>query len=117
MPAGVRDVAPARVDHGTRRPRPCPRAHARRRRRAGARIMTPGDDDVAIRSRIRTIPDYPKPGIMFRDITTLIGDPVGLRLAVDRMVSRYEDRRIDKIAGIESRGFIFGAAPAYRLGE
>jgi adenine phosphoribosyltransferase len=65
---------------------------------------------------IRTVPGFPKPGIMFRDITTLARDPEGLRAAVDAIASRYEKARIDIVVGIESRGFIFGAAVAYRLG-
>ncbi len=71
----------------------------------------------AIKSLIRTIPHYPKNGIMFRDITTLLQDPVGFRLSIDELAARYESRPFDKIAGIESRGFIFGAALAYRLGK
>jgi adenine phosphoribosyltransferase len=71
----------------------------------------------AIRSRIRTIPDYPKPGIMFRDITPLLQDPVGFRLSIDEMARRYENRSFEKVVGIESRGFIFASALAYRLGK
>jgi adenine phosphoribosyltransferase len=71
---------------------------------------------MPIKSRIRTIPHYPKQGIMFRDITTLLKDPVGLRLTVDEIVKRYKGRKIDKVAGIESRGFIIGAPVAYLLG-
>lgn len=71
----------------------------------------------AIKSRIRTIPDYPKHGIMFRDITPLLLDPVGFRLSIDGMASRYESRLFEKVVGIESRGFIFGSALAYRLGK
>jgi adenine phosphoribosyltransferase len=71
----------------------------------------------AIKSRIRTIRDYPKPGIMFRDITTLLKDPVGFRLSIDGLADRCEHRSFDKVAGIESRGLIFGAALAYRLGK
>ena len=65
---------------------------------------------------IRTIPDYPKPGIMFRDITTLLKAPSGMRAVVDRLVAAYANERIDKVAAIESRGFILGGALAYRLG-
>ncbi len=72
---------------------------------------------MTIKSRIRTVPHYPKPGIMFRDITTLLKDPVGLRITVDELVRRYKDTHIDKIAGIESRGFILGAPLAYALGK
>lgn len=69
-----------------------------------------------IASFIRTIPDYPKPGILFRDVTGLLEDPRGLRMAVDLIVHRYIDRPIDVVAGIEARGFIFGTAVAYELG-
>ena len=72
---------------------------------------------MPIKSRIRTVPHYPKQGIMFRDITTLLKDPDGLRLTVDELVHRYRDVKIDKIAGIESRGFILGAPLAYALGK
>ena len=69
-----------------------------------------------IKDRIRTIPNYPKPGIMFRDITTLLKDPVGLRLAIDEIVKRYKGHKVSKVAGVESRGFIIGAPVAYLLG-
>ena len=72
---------------------------------------------MPVKSRIRTVPHYPKQGIMFRDITTLLKDPVGLRVTVDELVRRYQDVKIDKIAGIESRGFILGAPLAYALGK
>ena len=65
---------------------------------------------------IRTIPDYPKPGIMFRDITTLLGDARAFRRAVDEMVQPFAGRRIDKVAGVEARGFILGGAVAHQLG-
>jgi len=70
----------------------------------------------SIASRIRTIPDYPKPGILFRDITTLLKDPIGLQLLVREFVSRYREMKIDKVVGVESRGFIIGAPIAYGLG-
>jgi adenine phosphoribosyltransferase len=70
---------------------------------------------MPIKSRIRTVPHYPKQGIMFRDITTLLKDPVGLRVTIDELVRRYKDMKIDKIAGIESRGFILGAPLAFAL--
>lgn len=70
---------------------------------------------MPIKSRIRTIPHYPKRGIMFRDITTLLKDPVGFGLTIDELVKRYAGLKIDKVAGIESRGFIIGAALAYQL--
>ncbi len=72
---------------------------------------------LAIKSLIRTIPDYPKPGVMFRDITTLLKDPEAFRLSIDAMADRYASRPFDKIVGIESRGFIFGSALAYKLGK
>ena len=64
---------------------------------------------------IRTIPDYPKPGILFRDITTLLGNPRAFRRAVDEMVQPYAGLKIDKIAGMEARGFILGGAVAHQL--
>jgi adenine phosphoribosyltransferase len=64
---------------------------------------------------IRTIPDYPKPGIMFRDITTLLGDAAAFRIAVDRLVEPFRGQKIDKVAGIEARGFILGGAVAHQL--
>jgi len=64
---------------------------------------------------IRTIPDYPKKGIMFRDITTLLGSPRGFRRAVDELVQPYAGARVDKVAGIEARGFILGGAVAHQL--
>jgi len=64
---------------------------------------------------IRTIPDYPKAGIMFRDITTLLGDPVAFRRAVDELVQPFAGKKIDKIAGVEARGFIMGGAVAHQL--
>jgi len=71
---------------------------------------------MVIKKLIRSIPDYPKPGIMFRDITTLIKDPIGLNLVIKKLSERYAELRINKIAGIESRGFIIGAPLAYELG-
>jgi adenine phosphoribosyltransferase len=71
---------------------------------------------MPIKSRIRTVPHYPKQGIMFRDITTLLKDPVGFRITINELVNRYTGAKIDKVAGIESRGFIIGAALAFQLG-
>jgi adenine phosphoribosyltransferase len=68
-----------------------------------------------IKSRIRTIPDYPKPGIAFRDITTLLKDAQGFRKAVDELVQPYAGTGISKVAGIEARGFILGGAVAHQL--
>ncbi len=64
---------------------------------------------------IRTIPDYPKAGIMFRDITTLLGDASAFRQAVDELVQPFAGKKIDKVAGIEARGFILGGAVAHQL--
>lgn len=74
---------------------------------------------MSIKSRIRTIPDYPKKGIMFRDITTILNDPVGFRLIIDRFTQRYISGQVlfDIIAGIEARGFIMGGALSYTLGK
>lgn len=74
---------------------------------------------MPIKSKIRTVPDYPKKGIMFRDITTLIKDPVGFRLVIDNLTQRYlsADIEYDIIAGIEARGFIMGGALSYTLGK
>jgi adenine phosphoribosyltransferase len=68
-----------------------------------------------LKSSIRTIPDYPKAGIMFRDITTLLGDARAFRRAVDELVQPFAGRKIDKVAGIEARGFILGGAVAHQL--
>ena len=68
-----------------------------------------------LRSRIRDIPDFPKPGIVFKDITPLLADGAAFRDMVDRFVTRYKGR-VDMVLGIESRGFIIGAAVAYGLG-
>ena len=67
------------------------------------------------KTAIRTIPDYPKPGIMFRDITTLLGNPRAFRRAVDEMVQPFAGMKIDKVAGMEARGFILGGAVAHQL--
>ena len=71
---------------------------------------------MPIKSRIRTIPHYPKEGIMFRDITSLLNDPIGFKIAIDSLAERYSTQQIDRIAGIEARGFIIGSVLAYRLG-
>jgi adenine phosphoribosyltransferase len=68
-----------------------------------------------IKDKIRTIPDYPKPGIMFRDITTLLQDARGFRKTIDEMVQPFAGTRIDKVVGIEARGFILGGAIAHQL--
>lgn len=72
-------------------------------------------ETLDLRSLIRTVPDFPKPGVQFRDITTLLKDAAGFRAVVERLAGTYRGRRIDKVAGIESRGFIVGAALASEL--
>jgi len=67
-----------------------------------------------LKSVIRTIPDYPKPGILFRDITTLLGSPRAFRRAIDELVQPWAGMKIDKVAGIEARGFIIGGAVAHQ---
>lgn len=71
---------------------------------------------MPLKSLIRTIPDHPKPGIQFRDITTLMRDPAGLRLAIEGLAHAHSARTLDLVAGIEARGFPFGAAVALELG-
>ena len=68
-----------------------------------------------LKDAIRTIPDYPKPGILFRDITTLLGDARAFRRAVDELVQPWSGAKIDKVAGMEARGFILGGAVAHQL--
>ncbi|MGR3453498.1 adenine phosphoribosyltransferase [Pseudooceanicola sp.] len=68
-----------------------------------------------LRDYIRTIPDFPHAGILFRDVTTLFADPRGFRMAVDRLVAPWAGRRIDKVVGLEARGFILGGAVAHQL--
>lgn len=69
-----------------------------------------------ITAAIRDVPDFPKPGIMFKDITPVLTDPVVFKQAVDLFVNRHRDSNVDHIAAIEARGFIFGSAVAYELG-
>lgn len=75
--------------------------------------MTKNAHELA--AAIRSIPDYPKPGIIFRDITTLLGDARAFRRAVDELVQPYVGLKVDKIAGMEARGFILGGAVAHQL--
>lgn len=72
--------------------------------------------DELLKTKIRHVPDFPKPGILFYDITTLLRDPEGLRLSLDAMAAPFLQTPLDLIVGMESRGFIFGAALADRLG-
>lgn len=77
--------------------------------------ISQGQGPAWLLDRIRTIPDFPKPGIQFRDVTTLLGDAKGFRKAIDELVQTYIGVRIDKVAGIEARGFILGGAMAHQL--
>lgn len=69
-----------------------------------------------LKGLVRTIPDYPKPGILFRDVTTLMGDAQGFKAAIARMTEPFRTEPVDAVAGIEARGFILGGAIADRLG-
>ena len=69
-----------------------------------------------LKKKIRTVPHWPIKGVMFRDITTLLQDPEAFKHACDELYNRYKDEKIDVVVGIESRGFIFGAVLAYKLG-
>ncbi len=69
-----------------------------------------------LKQLIREVPDFPKPGILFYDITTLLKDASGLKAVIDRLIDHYRGRKIDTVIGIESRGFIFAPALAYHLG-
>lgn len=69
-----------------------------------------------LKSRIRHVPDFPKPGILFYDITTLLGDPTGFRETIDALTAPYSGQGIDRVVGVESRGFILASAVADRLG-
>jgi len=78
--------------------------------------MTPCTTDCEpLKALIRTIPDFPKPGILFYDITTLLKDPKGFAMLIDALAQYYMDKEVDLVLGIEARGFIFGPALAYRL--
>ena len=68
-----------------------------------------------IKDYVRTIPDFPVPGIMFRDVTTLFKDPRGLRMAVDQLLLPWQGTQIDKVAGLEARGFVIGGAVAHQI--
>lgn len=68
-----------------------------------------------LKQLIREVPDFPKPGILFYDITTLLKDPIGLHRAVDALANHYVGRKVDRVVGVEARGFIFAPMVAYRL--
>src|SRR5262245_24630889 len=90
------------------------RQEALRSRRNRIRFMKSSLHETLL-SAIRTIPDYPKPGVMFRDITTLLGNARAFRRAIDELVHPFAGAKIDKIAGIEARGFILGGAVAHQM--
>ena len=77
--------------------------------------MTANEKEL-VQELIRTIPDFPEPGILFRDITTLLKDKKGLQLIIKDFTDRYMDKGIDYVLGADARGFIFGAAIAYNIG-
>lgn len=72
-------------------------------------------NEKTVRDYIRTIPDFPHKGIMFRDVTTLFADPNGMRLCIDQLVAAHKDQEIDIVVGIEARGFVIGGALAHQL--
>ena len=72
-------------------------------------------DSMNLKEKIRTVPNWPVKGVMFRDITTLLQDPAAFRAACDALFNRYKDMNIDKVVGIDARGFVFGAVLAYQL--
>jgi adenine phosphoribosyltransferase len=73
-------------------------------------------DATQLKDKIRSIPDFPIPGILFRDITPMLQDPVAMRSAVDLIADAYKDKKIDIVVGIEARGYILGSPVAYKLG-
>ena len=82
----------------------------------GVRRLTLEETMEDLKKLIREIPDHPKPGILFYDLTTLLQDPRGFHSLVDQLCSHYNGKKVDIVAGIEARGFIFAPALAYRLG-
>jgi adenine phosphoribosyltransferase len=78
--------------------------------------VTPFDLDALLRERVRDVPDFPEPGVLFKDITPLLADHTAFAGAIDRIVSRYGRGNVDKVAGIEARGFILASAVAYHFG-
>ncbi len=77
--------------------------------------MSESTNIEVLKTLVRTVPDFPKPGILFYDITTLLRDPTGFTQLIDALADYYLDKKIDLVLGIEARGFIFGPALAYRL--
>ena len=80
-------------------------------------MTEPEEPDLArVRDLVRDVPDFPSPGVLFRDITPLLADPVGFRRCIDDLADRFADVEVDCVVGVESRGFILAAPIAYRLG-
>lgn len=77
--------------------------------------MPESSNITALKALVRTVPDFPKPGILFYDVTTLLKDRTGFAMLIDELAAHYLERKIDLVLGIEARGFIFGPALAYRL--
>src|SRR3982751_2444272 len=97
---------------------PTPRGVSARPLPAPLRVVVPAtsvDTLAYVRALIRNVPDFPKPGILFKDITPLLADPKGFHIVIDSLAERFIGEHIDAIVGIESRGFIFGSALAARL--
>ncbi|TDV37040.1 adenine phosphoribosyltransferase [Paraburkholderia caballeronis] len=82
---------------------------------SNAPANAPADVAQFVKSQIRTVPDWPQPGVQFRDITPLLGNAKGLRVLIDLFVQRYIDARLDYVAGLDARGFIIGPIVAYEL--
>lgn len=78
--------------------------------------VTQTPEEIELRKLIREVPDFPKPGILFYDITTLLKEARGLQIVINRLTERFSGQKIDSVIGIESRGFIFAPAMAYHLG-
>lgn len=78
--------------------------------------MTPGDDHEWLKDLVRDVPDFPKPGVVFKDITPLLKEPRALAYSIDQMAERFLELNVRKVLGIEARGFIVAAPLAYRLG-
>lgn len=83
---------------------------------AGWRQYADGVDPEALRALVRDVPDFPRPGVVFKDLTPMFADAVAFRAAVDLLADRFADRGVDAVLGIEARGFILAAPVAYRLG-
>jgi len=121
MPPKPKNRPPLAARRPKRTPKPAKRASTKRGALAVRRpsppsiIMTSVDTLEFARSKIRDVPDFPKPGILFKDITPLLASPRAFHIVLDALAERFIGEHIDAIVGIEARGFIFGAALAARL--